>query len=53
MLSDFCKNIYYTFRPLFIRSRNIDVLCQLVYVLKNEILIEQVSSEGKESFINY
>jgi hypothetical protein len=47
LLEGFSSSLYESFRPIFIRSHNIEMLCSLVYMLKSEIINEQLVTRGK------
>ena len=47
LLEGFSSSLYESFRPIFIRSHNIEMLCSLVYMLKTEIINEQLVTRGK------
>lgn len=42
-----CTYLYDTLRPKLIHEKNLDVLCELVDILKVEVLGEQVSRRGE------
>nr|GMC73003.1 conserved oligomeric Golgi complex subunit 3 isoform X1 [Ipomoea batatas] len=42
-----CTYLYDTLRPKLIHEKNLDVLCELVDILKGEVLGEQVSRRGE------
>lgn len=45
-------NVLYTFlRPVVIREWDIDTLCQLVHILKFEVLEEQIAPRGMQSLL--
>lgn len=46
LLESFSTILYDSLRPLYIRSRNIEMLCQVVYLLKTEISVEQLEQRG-------
>lgn len=43
----FSTSLYDAFRPIYIRSHNIENLCQLVYLLRTEILDEKLGQKGQ------
>lgn len=44
---DRCTYLYDTLRPKLIHEANLDILCELVDILKVEVLAEQVSRRGE------
>lgn len=42
-----CTYLYDTLRPKLIHEANLDILCELVDILKVEVLAEQVSRRGE------
>ncbi|KAK4486686.1 hypothetical protein RD792_006746 [Penstemon davidsonii] len=47
LIDPLCTYLYDTLRPKLIHEANLDVLCELVYVLKVEVLGEQLSRRGE------
>lgn len=47
LLDPLCNYLYDTLRPKFIHEANLDCLCELVDILKVEVLGEQLSSRGE------
>ncbi|CAA0828639.1 sec34-like family protein [Striga hermonthica] len=47
LIDPLCTYLYDTLRPRLIHEANLDVLCELVDILKVEVLAEQVSRRGE------
>ncbi|KAL3623559.1 Golgi transport complex subunit 3 [Castilleja foliolosa] len=47
LIDPLCTYLYDTLRPRLIHEANLDVLCELVDILKVEVLTEQVSRRGE------
>ncbi|CAA0836916.1 sec34-like family protein [Striga hermonthica] len=47
LIDPLCTYLYDTLRPRLIHEANLDVLCELVDILKVEVLAEQVSKRGE------
>ncbi|XP_042035952.1 conserved oligomeric Golgi complex subunit 3-like [Salvia splendens] len=47
LIDPLCTYLYDTLRPKLIHEANLDILCELVDILKVEVLAEQVSRRGK------
>ncbi|KAK4486691.1 hypothetical protein RD792_006751 [Penstemon davidsonii] len=47
LIDPLCTYLYDTLRPKLIHEANLDVLCELVYILKVEVLGEQLSRRGE------
>ncbi|KAK4479013.1 hypothetical protein RD792_014522 [Penstemon davidsonii] len=47
LIDPLCTYLYDTLRPKLIHEANLDILCELVYILKVEVLGEQLSRRGE------
>ncbi|KAL6507108.1 Golgi transport complex subunit 3 [Orobanche hederae] len=47
LIDPLCTYLYDTLRPKLIHEANVDILCELVDILKVEVLTEQVSRRGE------
>jgi hypothetical protein len=47
LLEEVSSSLYATLRPLYIRTHSIELLCQLVYLLRTEIISDHLEQRGK------
>lgn len=47
LLEEFSQTLYESIRPLILKCHDIDDLCTVVHIMKNEIIAREIEKNGK------